>query len=179
MMNTNYKVAYEISSAGLEMGISSILPIMFIIIGFIVGIYNLKFTSKDYPKRTKNMIFGFAFGCFGFFFLMIGSPMTRSHFHKTNELYKNNKFKTIEGKIENFDPMPKAGHKHESFTINGVYFEYSDYYLAYHGFNNTASHGGPITHNGQELRLGYVTHTYHGRTKDFETNIIVKIELKK
>ena len=95
-----------------------------------------------------------------------------------NQKYKNDNYSTIQGKIENFHPMPASGYDHESFTLNGTHFEYSDFNVAYHGFNNAASLGGPLTHNGQEVRLGYITHVYEGRTEDFETNIIVKIELK-
>jgi hypothetical protein len=49
----------------------------------------------------------------------------------------------IEGLVENFVPMPYAGHSYESFTVSGHKFEYSDYHKT-GAFNNTKSHGGPI-----------------------------------
>jgi hypothetical protein len=49
----------------------------------------------------------------------------------------------IEGKVENFIPMPHEGHSMESFTVAGHKFEYSDYRIT-PGFNKTSSHGGPL-----------------------------------
>jgi hypothetical protein len=50
---------------------------------------------------------------------------------------------TIEGRVDHFHPMPAEGHDMEHFDIRGVEFNYSDYVVTA-GFNNTASHGGPI-----------------------------------
>lgn len=49
----------------------------------------------------------------------------------------------LEGRVANFHSMPKEGHDQERFTVNGVPFFYSDFEVTA-GFNNTASHGGPI-----------------------------------
>lgn len=49
----------------------------------------------------------------------------------------------IEGRVEHFHPMPAEGHEMERFEVQGVEFSYSDYVVSA-GFNNTASHGGPI-----------------------------------
>lgn len=57
----------------------------------------------------------------------------------------------IEGKVENFIPMPEAGHSNESFTVAGRKFEYSDYEITA-GFNKTKSHGGPIR-SGMYVRI--------------------------
>jgi hypothetical protein len=68
--------------------------------------------------------------------------------------------------------MPYGGHKQESFTLNGIEFNYSDFSSSYYGFHNSASHGAPIKENGQEVRIGYIT-------RDSGNNTILKIELKK
>ncbi|WP_448951557.1 hypothetical protein [Labrys neptuniae] len=49
----------------------------------------------------------------------------------------------VEGKVEDFKPMPYGGHTSESFSVAGTRFSYSDFVIT-SGFNNTASHGGPI-----------------------------------
>jgi hypothetical protein len=49
----------------------------------------------------------------------------------------------VQGTVENFHAMPYSGHDEEHFTVQGVYFAYSDYVIT-PGFNNTSSHGGPI-----------------------------------
>ena len=51
--------------------------------------------------------------------------------------------------------MPYDGHDMESFTINGVEFEFSDFELQ-SGYHTAASHGGVIKENGQYLEIRYV-----------------------
>jgi hypothetical protein len=50
---------------------------------------------------------------------------------------------TVEGPVQNFHPMPAAGHDTEHFDVQGIAFSYSDYIVTA-GFNTTSSHGGPI-----------------------------------
>ena len=57
----------------------------------------------------------------------------------------------LEGRVENFHPMPFEGHDLEHFDLQRVRFSYSDFALGV-GFNNTASHGGPIR-EGLPIRI--------------------------
>ena len=84
------------------------------------------------------------------------------------EHYKNGEYETVEGVVEEFDPMPAEGHKLESFVIGGVRFEYSDY-RDQPGYHRTKSHQGVITGNGQRLRIRYTWTQSHG-------NVILYIE---
>ena len=59
-----------------------------------------------------------------------------------------------EGVISDFHMMPASGHENEWFVVNGKRFEYSDYAMTA-GFNNTASHGGPIR-KGLQVRVHHV-----------------------
>ncbi len=58
--------------------------------------------------------------------------------------YKEGRCIYGEGTVSDFKPMPADGHVHESFVMGNRKFEYSDFDLSRPGFNNTASHGGPI-----------------------------------
>ena len=118
------------------------------------------------------MIFGSFFLGFSLIFILVTSPIIRPGFWKTKEVLRDKTYSIVEGKVENFDPMPEGGHKRESFTINGVEFNYSDFDLSVWGFNNAASHGGPINKNGQYLRIGYIWNDY------YERNVIVLIQEK-
>ncbi len=60
----------------------------------------------------------------------------------------------VEGPVEDFDPMPAAGHKQESFRVGTTRFAYSDY-ISTGGFNRTRSHGGPIR-PGLWVRIAHV-----------------------
>ena len=74
----------------------------------------------------------------------------------------------VEGAVANFHPMPAAGHEDEHFTVQGVYFAYSDYSVT-SGFNNTSSHGGP-------MREGLYVRIHYTRSVTGET--ITKLEVR-
>jgi hypothetical protein len=77
----------------------------------------------------------------------------------------------VEGRIENFHPMPKSGHAQETFTVNGIPFAYSDYEMT-SAFNSTASHGGP-------LRAGLFVRIYYTASREFDGQYaILRIETR-
>jgi hypothetical protein len=83
------------------------------------------------------------------------------------ESASSGKVRVVEGVVENFHPMPTAGHDTERFTVAGESFAYSDYEVT-GGFNNTASHGGPLS-AGLPVRITFV--------QESSRNIIVKLEV--
>jgi len=163
----DYKTVFEVTDKGFD--ITILMPLLFIIIGLGVSLFNIKYNKSTSSKKQFTIVFGFIFSAFGLLISLLTIPSSISSQQKTKEIFENKEYKTVEGKIENFKPMPYEGHAVESFTVNGVYFEYSDYIL-WDAFNNTASHGGPIKNNGQLVRLSYITVD--------EENRILKIELK-
>lgn len=36
-------------------------------------------------------------------------------------------YATVTGYVHDFSPMPKEGHNYESFTVEGIKFQYSDF----------------------------------------------------
>lgn len=68
-----------------------------------------------------------------------------------SEALRSGGCQVVEGRVENFHPMQREGHDTEQFQVNGTPFSYSDYQLTA-GFNNTASHGGPIR-EGLQVRI--------------------------
>lgn len=77
--------------------------------------------------------------------------------YSLRERFRKGEYDTVEGIVEEFDPMPKGGHKNESFKVNGVKFEYSDFDIS-PGFHNAASHGGPIR-EGLFVRVSHIGDT--------------------
>jgi len=61
------------------------------------------------------------------------------------------------GSSQNFRPMPYEGHQDECFSVQAQTFCYSDYVVTV-GFNNSASHGGPIR-EGLRVRVSYIGNT--------------------
>lgn len=163
----HYKTVFEVTDKGFEM--MTFIPLVFVIVGVGISWFNLKYNKSKSTKRKTTIIFGFIFAGIGFLFSVLTIPTTISNRNKIQEKYKNKDYLVVEGVISNFHPMPKGGHDQESFTVNGVDFEYSDFEIVY-AFNNTASHGGPIKKNGQQVRLAYL------KTKS--GNRILKVELK-
>ena len=159
-------VLYEIA---FEPDIMFFIPV-FMCIAFLVFPKIWKKQQKGkYTMKAYKMIKIFCGVCFSFAFVMsiLTCISMASLYEKTVVAYKNGDYETVEGYVENFIPMPYDGHSVESFEINGVGFSYSDYHIGI-GYNNTKSHGGVITGNGQHLKIGYVI--------DSDTNIIVYIE---
>jgi hypothetical protein len=62
--------------------------------------------------------------------------------------------KVIEGKVENFVPMPEGGHREGEFSVGDQRFHYSDFRECA-GFHNSASYGGPIR-LGIYVRIHYI-----------------------
>lgn len=68
--------------------------------------------------------------------------------------YRKGRFLVVEGNVTNFHPMPYEGHQEECFSVQTETFCYSDYVIT-GGFNNTASHGGPLR-EGLPVRVSYI-----------------------
>jgi hypothetical protein len=81
-------------------------------------------------------------------------------------LVQENLCRVVEGPVEHFVPMPYYGHAQETFYVSGVRFGYSDFEIT-GGFNNTASHGGPIN-TSSYMRICY----------DPAGNVILRLEIR-
>lgn len=143
-------------------------------IGFLCISLLLVWNKKANPKGSDSTFFriiGFIVGPLGIGMAVLCMwGMIAEHFVLV-ELLEDENVYVVEGCVENFHPMPREGHDHESFEINGVYFDYSDFKVM-NGYNNTAAYGGVVTHNGQYLKIKYVTEEV---TDEYEQNVILYI----
>jgi hypothetical protein len=160
----DYNIVYDYSEE--TMNFDWLLGVVFILAGFGITYYQYK---------TKGKITAYK-GIFGICFMGVATLWTVwvgyiqfSGYIQAHKIIKQKTYTVVEGDIGNFDPMPASGHKHESFTVQGVRFEYSDFEIV-EGFNNTKSHGGPIRGNGQKVRITYYT------VRD--RNLILKLEIR-
>jgi hypothetical protein len=98
----------------------------------------------------------FAFGFFGFAVLwtVIAFISTYGQYSTLTKAANSNRTLVVEGIVTKFSPMPASGHAMERFCVSGTCFEYSDFTVTA-GFNNTASHGGPIR-EGLQVRVTHV-----------------------
>lgn len=97
---------------------------------------------------------GYIMGCVS---VLVMAYMLTSWFSKKREgseaLQKGN-FSLVEGKVNNFKPMPYEGHAEESFTLERERFSYSDYVYT-PCFNHSSAHGGPIRAD-LHIRVSYI-----------------------
>jgi hypothetical protein len=150
-----------------------LMPLLFVAVGIGVHIYHKKFadssgtSSFGMNKRKYGVVFGIIIASFaGLLSIIIISSMLGDYF-KTKSVYDNKLYQTTEGVVENYHPMPAAGHDSERFTVEGVEFAFSDFDVRDYGYNNAASHGGAIR-EGLQVRIGYFNNG--------ERNVILKLE---
>ena len=163
-------VLYEYG--GYSFDFEMIMPVLITIVCIVCFIhpeifYNTKAinTKDDKNKETAKLVVRVFLGsciCFTGLVTVIISVSQYIEYKNVTVEYKNGKYNTISGYVENFDPMPPHGHKEETFTINGVGFAYSDY-STIQGYNNAKSKGGVITGNGQHLKIRYINYNDSNR----------------
>ncbi len=161
------KVLYEVSY---QFDFACLIPFVMLIAGCCVLKSRIG-KRKIYGKKHGDTSTFVLLGVYLFFVTAVAVLTIVTGVQKYDQVigaYKKGNYQTVEGFVENYETMPYEGHAQESFTINGVEFSYSDYTVM-QGYHNAASHGGVITHNGQYLKLRYVTN-------ELNENIIVYIE---
>jgi TM2 domain-containing membrane protein YozV len=144
--------------------ISFVLPgVGFIIVG--IGLYKLSkkqsvqlSLNEAHENISKKFMRGFSkfIICFAVIFTITSGLSIFIRYFNLRQCYINKNYNIVKGVVENFNPMPYTGHKLESFTIDGILFEYSDYDLSTGGFRRTKSHGGPID-EGVYIKIYYVS----------------------
>jgi hypothetical protein len=96
-----------------------------------------------------------------FILLLIGIDIYRLNYfikerRRIKLLIQNHIYHTVEGEVQNFDPMPKQGKKLESFTVDGFRFSYHHFESTSFFYHHAASHGGVIKENGQKVKIDFI-----------------------
>jgi hypothetical protein len=107
------------------------------------------------PKLAS--AFAYVFLAFSVLWTTVAFTATGRAYSAVKDALQSGNVQIVEGRVEDFTPMPFAGHAQEHFSVCGVPFSYSDYIVTA-GFNHTSSHGGPIR-PGVWVRLSYVGNT--------------------
>jgi hypothetical protein len=98
--------------------------------------------------------------------------ITFANYDRYRHIYLTKQYQVVEGRVENFVPMPRTGNGRERFTVRGVTFEYSDF-AATPGFNQTSAAGGPIQ-PGLQVRVSYTANL-----EGFSAYTILRLEIQK
>ena len=90
-------------------------------------------------------------------FLFVVSYIKEYRDYKTK--LDNDDVFVVEGYVTNFERFSVIEKTPEHFEINGVYFAYSERDDT-NGYHSIVGHGGVVTHNGQHLKIKYVTNEW-------------------
>jgi hypothetical protein len=166
-----FELVFDIVNAGYKSWSFPAFGIVFIIIGSIMVkkafTGNSNMPAKD--RKTPPRLFSILWLSFAVLWTSSSFVSTFTEYRGLRNAYIDGQAEYVEGTVVDFNPMPFGGHQYESFTVDGVSFEYSDFVVVA-GFNNTKSHGGPID-EGAYVKIWYVSDGFR--------NNIVRLEVEK
>jgi hypothetical protein len=147
-----YTTVFDVTRTGFRQWSFAAFGLIFIVVGLALPtLIRLGIFRKPPPLMQKwfpRIFLGFAI-----FWTATSFIATYGDYRAAVYAMRSNEAKFVEGAVTQFIPMPYTGHAMESFVVQGVRFEYSDYVITA-GFNNAASHGGPIR-EGLPVRIWY------------------------
>lgn len=146
----NYRLAYDVTQQTPALGFP-LMGLLFVGIGLVLWRFRHRLSPDTPWRRTA---FPAAFLGFALVWTAVASVSVLSGHLDAQRALRDGTALVVEGTVDDFHPMPAAGHDTERFTVKGVRFEYSDFMVTA-GFNNTSSHGGPMR-GGLPVRIHYV-----------------------
>jgi hypothetical protein len=143
----HYRVVFEINQKGYDWRFPAV-GVLFLIAGAIL----VWMGRRQKLARFRNT--GYVFVGFASLWTLLVFSTTFRDYLALQRAYRKGQYSVVEGRVEDFRPMPYDGHQEECFSVEHVTFCYSDFEPT-GGFNNTASHGGPLR-PGLPIRVAYV-----------------------
>lgn len=166
-----YETLYEYAPESSK--IFYLIPLLLftiVCIGYII--FQKKYFKNFSIQRQIVLFFVYLFGGVSFImtiFMINKIPKIISSEKQFKEIIQTKSYSQIEGEIDHFQIQEINGQYFESFSINNIKFEYSDY-IVIEGFHRTSRNNGPIKMNGQYFRISYIT--------EDSKNLILKLEIK-
>lgn len=148
----HYTTVFDVTQVGFRQWTFPAFGLIFIVIGLVLPTL-LKHRVLRSPIPGMDKWFPPIWLGFAIIWTVTSFISTFGEYRRAVAAMRDNRAQIVEGVVTQFKPMPYIGHSMESFTVQGVKFEYSDY-VAAAGFNQTASHGGPI-HEGLPVKIWY------------------------
>ena len=143
-----YRVAFDLYQKGYEWSFPA-FGLIFVAIGAVLVWLGRAMNWQRSGRFIGYFMIGFACLWSGLTF-----STTFREYTALRSAYRRSQFSVVEGRVTNFRPMLYQGHQLECFSVQTQTFCYSDYVVTA-GFNNSASHGGPIR-EGLPVRVSYV-----------------------
>jgi hypothetical protein len=143
-----YRTVFEVSVSTLPWWI----PLLGLVVAAI-GIFFF-FNGRRTPRSAGRMAFGVYAIVFGALITVVTLFVIRRDYCGIRGAYASHRYSVVEGRVEDFVPMPPGGHRDESFSVGGMRFSYSGYTVT-PCFHQTAVQGGPIR-DGINIRVFYI-----------------------
>ena len=143
-----YTTVFDVGQSGYRQWSFPAHGLLFVVVGAGLVLFRRRLRSR------MPSFFPFVFLGFALFWTFIAFVSTSGGYSALSSALREDRCSVVEGVVSDFHPMPYTGHQMEWFVVDGRRFEYSDYVIV-PGFNNTASHGGPIR-QGLQVRVHYV-----------------------
>jgi hypothetical protein len=161
---------FDVVDSGFKDWTFSAFGLIFVAIGIVFAFFPTLIKATGIPfldlQSRFQKVLRFAFPAFAILWTVISFSGTYSQHLRHKSLAQENGCRVVEGPVEQFVPMPYGGHAVESFSVSGISFRYSDFIVT-DGFNNTASHGGPLRSDSY-VRICY----------DPTGNVILRLEIR-
>jgi hypothetical protein len=145
----DYTVVFDVTQEGYRQWTFPAFGLILVAAGLVVLIYELLRSAHKFKKL--NRIYPCIFIGLALLWTLVSFAFTFGDYLILRNTVRKGRCEVVEGTVSNFVPMPREGHAMEHFTINGHYYEYSDFQVTA-GFNHTQSHGGPIA-EGRHVRI--------------------------
>jgi hypothetical protein len=189
MATGRFVTVFDVLESGFKDWQFSAFGLIFVAVGTVIFLFPriVKWIGIPYldTPSLRQKAFRYFFLIFPILWTAIFFVATYSAYQRHRTLAQDNRCSVVEGPVENFVPMPHAGHADESFTVRGVRFAYSDYGVS-DGFNNTSSHGGPISKDsyvricydpGDHVILRLAIRDFAGPIKDYSKSTLFPKDL--
>lgn len=150
--SSGYTTVFDVTQAGFRQWTFSAPGLFLIAAGLATRkLVRIGVFRPQYPWMMK--WFPRLFVGFAIVWTLISFAATFADYRRVVSVLRNNQARMVEGAVTEFKPVPYTSNAHESFVVQGVKFEYSDYDTTA-GFNNATSHGGPIR-EGLPVKIWY------------------------
>jgi hypothetical protein len=159
-----YRTAFDIAQAGYKTLPFAATGLAFIVFGVALVVSRRQLPTWWWGRHPRwKSVLPFTFLGFAVLWTVVTFATTFWEYARLKGALLDGRAQVVEGTVTQFKPMPWAGHSDERFCVREKCFSYSNFEVTA-GFNNAASHGGPIR-EGLPVRVTFVG------------NAIVKLEI--
>jgi len=167
-----YQIFYEYQPAGFGFGRLAFL-IFLSAFGYGLAYFTKKYIVNYSLRRQASVFIGYLICGFFAVFIIINLSKFPRIINVRRDFYKkieSKNYSVVEGETKDYCPMSLVKQDNVKYTVNGIPFVFTDFTIPNDIHHGIKINTGPITGNGQKVRISYITSN--------DVNYIFKIEIK-